>query len=69
MSVAAQLGIDLIWPEITNSRWQTTRVTPDEAAAKIAEQKAAAVITEPKNLAEQCTHWCGNPFSIKMSEI
>ena len=34
-------------------------VTPDEAAAKIAEQKAAAGITEPKNLEEQAISLVG----------
>ena len=41
-------------------------VTPDEAAAKIAEQKAAAGITEPKNLEEQAISLVGTDIYEKL---
>lgn len=41
-------------------------VTPDEAAAKIAEQKAAAGITEPKNLEEQVISLVGTDVYEKL---
>ena len=41
-------------------------VTPDEAAAKIAEQKAAAGITEPKNLEEQASSLVGTDIYEKL---
>ena len=41
-------------------------VTPDEAAAKIAEQKAAAGITEPRNLEEQAISLVGTDIYEKL---
>ena len=41
-------------------------VTPEEAAAKIAEQKAAAGITEPKNLEEQAISLVGTDIYEKL---
>ena len=41
-------------------------VTPNEAAAKIAEQKAAAGITEPKNLEEQAISLVGTDIYEKL---
>ena len=41
-------------------------VTPDEAAAKIAEQKAVAGITEPKNLEEQAISLVGTDIYEKL---
>ena len=41
-------------------------VTPDEAAAKIAEQRAAAGITEPKNLEEQAISLVGTDIYEKL---
>ena len=41
-------------------------VTPDEAAAKIAQQKAAAGITEPKNLEEQAISLVGTDIYEKL---
>ena len=41
-------------------------VTPDEAAAKIAEQKAAVGITEPKNLEEQAISLVGTDIYEKL---
>ena len=41
-------------------------VTPDEAAAKIAEQKAAAGITEPNNLEEQAISLVGTDIYEKL---
>ena len=41
-------------------------ITPDEAAAKIAEQKAAAGITEPKNLEEQAISLVGTDIYEKL---
>ena len=41
-------------------------VTPDEAAANIAEQKAAAGITEPKNLEEQAISLVGTDIYEKL---
>ena len=41
-------------------------VTPDEATAKIAEQKAAAGITEPKNLEEQAISLVGTDIYEKL---
>ena len=41
-------------------------VTPEEAAAKIAEQKAAAGITEPKNLEEQAISLEGTDIYEKL---
>ena len=41
-------------------------VTPNEAAAKIAEQKAAADITEPKNLEEQAISLVGTDIYEKL---
>ena len=41
-------------------------VTPDETAAKIAEQKAAAGITEPKNLEEQAISLVGTDIYEKL---
>ena len=47
-----------------NKMWGV--VTPDEAAAKIAEQKAAAGITEPKNLEEQAISLVGTDIYEKL---
>ena len=47
-----------------NKMWGV--VTPDEAAAKIAEQKAAAGITEPKNLEEQAISLVGTDIYKKL---
>ena len=47
-----------------NNMWGV--VTPDEAAAKIAEQKAAAGITEPKNLEEQAISLVGTDIYEKL---
>ena len=47
-----------------NKMWGV--VTPDEAAAKIAEQKAAAGITEPKNLEEQAISLVGPDIYEKL---
>ncbi len=41
-------------------------VTPDEAAAKIAEQRAAAGITEPRNLEEQAISLVGTDIYEKL---
>ena len=40
-------------------------VTPDEAAGKIAQQKAAAGITEPKNLEEQAISLVGTDIYVQ----
>ena len=47
-----------------NKMWGV--VTPDEAAAKVAEQKAAAGITEPKNLEEQAISLVGTDIYEKL---
>ena len=47
-----------------NKMWGV--VTPEEAAAKIAEQKAAAGITEPKNLEEQAISLVGTDIYEKL---
>ena len=47
-----------------NKMWGV--VTPDEAAAKIAEQRAAAGITEPKNLEEQAVSLVGTDIYEKL---
>ena len=47
-----------------NKMWGV--VTPNEAAAKIAEQKAAAGITEPKNLEEQAISLVGTDIYEKL---
>ena len=47
-----------------NKMWGV--VTPDEAAAKIAEQRAAAGITEPKNLEEQAISLVGTDIYEKL---
>lgn len=47
-----------------NKMWGV--VTPDEAAAKIAQQKAAAGITEPKNLEEQAISLVGTDIYEKL---
>ena len=47
-----------------NKMWGV--VTPDEAAAKIAEQKAAAGITEPRNLEEQAISLVGTDIYEKL---
>ena len=47
-----------------NKMWGV--VTPDEAAAKIAAQKAAAGITEPKNLEEQAISLVGTDIYEKL---
>ena len=47
-----------------NKMWGV--VTPDEAAAKIAEQKAAVGITEPKNLEEQAISLVGTDIYEKL---
>ena len=47
-----------------NKMWGV--VTPDEAAAKIAEQKAATGITEPKNLEEQAISLVGTDIYEKL---
>ena len=47
-----------------NKMWGV--VTPDEAAAKIAEQKAAAGIKEPKNLEEQAISLVGTDIYEKL---
>ena len=47
-----------------NKMWGV--VTPEEAAAKIEEQKAAAGITEPKNLEEQATSLVGTDIYEKL---
>ena len=47
-----------------NKMWGV--VTPDEAAAKIAEQKATAGITEPKNLEEQAISLVGTDIYEKL---
>ena len=43
-----------------NKMWGV--VTPEEAAAKIEEQKKEAVITEPKNLEEQAISLVGTRY-------
>ena len=47
-----------------NRMWDV--VTPEEAAAKIAEQRAAAGITEPKNLEEQAISLVGTEIYEKL---
>jgi UDP-galactopyranose mutase len=47
-----------------NKMWGV--VTPEEAAAKIAEQRAAAGITEPKNLEEQAISLVGRDIYEKL---
>ena len=47
-----------------NKMWGV--VTPDEAAAKIAEQRAAAGITEPRNLEEQAISLVGTDIYEKL---
>lgn len=47
-----------------NKMWGVT--TPDEAAAKIAEQRAAAGITEPRNLEEQAISLVGTDIYEKL---
>ena len=47
-----------------NKMWGV--VTPEEAAAKIEEQKAAAVITDPKNLDEQAISLVGTDIYEKL---
>ncbi len=47
-----------------NKMWGV--VTPDQAAAKIAEQKAAAGITEPQNLEEQAISLVGTDIYEKL---
>ena len=47
-----------------NKMWGV--VTPDEAAGKIAQQKAAAGITEPKNLEEQAISLVGTDIYEKL---
>ena len=47
-----------------NKMWGV--VTPDEAAAKIAEQRVAAGITEPKNLEEQAISLVGTDIYEKL---
>ena len=46
-----------------NKMWGV--VTPEEAAAKIEEQKKEACITEPKNLEEQAISWWEETFLKK----
>ena len=47
-----------------NKMWGV--ITPEEAAAKIEEQKAAAGITEPKNLEEQAISLIGTDIYEKL---
>ena len=47
-----------------NAMWGV--ITPDEAKAKIAEQRAAAGITEPKNLEEQAISLVGTDIYEKL---